>query len=701
MGTPTLLVGAVRWSESERTLGGGEILKAVDWQERINVSALNDDLTTELVTAFSASDEHLDEQAVRKIVKLAQGNPLLAEMLVSDWDTSGAKSLVMFDASSDKDDVSWSPPDTLNSVLARQYEGLSNCAERLVRLLATAGRSMPSENLTRLLAVSPESFGNAVYALMERGIVSLDGNALGFRNDLHSEYVYSEMSKETRKYQHAHLAQHLSAAQDQNEFQHGLEASHHYLKAGWISEATELACNGAERAITCGAPQEAVKALEAVRNNRLGETNLELEILLAKAYTAQGSFELSRRILQSIRDLDANTIQRAIVANLWAEALHRGRLAENEAAIATAANNAVTAATSIGDQRLFLKAQQIAAEVAHESGTWETLKRIEDECTKLAEETDNNEVLGLANLTLGYCSLASGDPSAAAARFTNSAHLFGILKLEPALYRALTGLGMSATNLGHFDKALGAFSDAAATAARSGDTVANANALQNLGSLANELGRFGQAASYFRRAIELDTNISTSRVSTALYCNVANLSLTIGNLHEAGTFVATAVVAADKAQLWHHLVNVQLTGADLHLARGEQDKAWTLVEKALAITGDRYRLVPDLGQYLRLRGHYYSIIGDAKPVDEFTLTKVAHVLELRAFEEWCSQEDNQADAMNELAELGLLGVVAKLAAVGVRYGPLTTAAAELSGAEAVQVAFPDREWERIPSAVMD
>ncbi|MFC1640278.1 AAA family ATPase [Gemmatimonadota bacterium] len=699
-GTPAILMAAVRCSESIHGLGSGEGIDGILWQDTIDLRPLDDVQTTELISALSRSDDPVNEAVLQKILELAEGSPLVTEMLVSDWNKSGAESLVMVNVRGEEDNMTWCPPDTMRSAFARQYDGLSKCAQRLAHLLATAGRRVSIEDTRRLLAVPSETLGAAVFTLIERGIVRLEGNALGFKNDLHRAFVYSTLPQETRRYQHAHLAQHLSAAKDQGEFQHALEASHHFLKAGWIDEATNFACLGADRAITCGAPKEAVKSLEAVCGIRSGDPDNEIAILLARAYSAQGSYKQSKSTLQSILSIEATNTQAARAAHLWAEALHRGRLADDDDTLMAAAKHAVAAATNIGDQRLMMKTQQIAAEVAYEAGRWDVLENIETDCANLARETNDTEVGGLADLTLGYCRLVSGDPRIAAGLFSKSAKLFRSLKLDSSLHRALTGLGISESNVGHFDTAHDAFEGAAATAARSGDTVANANALQNLGSLSNELGRFAEAALYFRTAIALDTDISTSRVSTALFCNAANLSLALGNLDEASAFLVTATAAADRSQLWHHFVNVHLTGADLHLAKGENDEAWVLVKDALALTGDRYRLVPDLGQYWRLRRHYYTATGGDSSVDSSSLMKVAHVLELNAFDEWCSQNDQRTEALDELAELGLFGVLARLAAVGVRYGPMKSATAEPSGAGAVKEAFPDQQWEVIPSAVL-
>ena len=704
--TPTLILAAARWSRTDTSIGGGEGLKGIDWHQTIDVNPLDDTHTRELIAALAEPDRPVDDAAVAKIVELAQGNPLLIEMLVADWLKSGPNSLVMANIRGDRDHGDWRPLDTMRSALARQYAGLSDSAERLVRLLATAGRSLPLEVIPRLLALPSETVGSAVYALMERGILTLDGNAVCFKNDLHRAFVYSTLPEETRKYQHAHLAQHLSADKDRNDFQHALEASHHFLKAEWISEARELACTGAERAIIWGAPKEAQKALEAVIAVDPQSGSTPLHLYLARALAALGKYQDALDALAAWQPEYPTQNEEAFAATTRAEALHRGRLADDDNELANAVRFAFDAAVNINDQRLIMAARQIAAEVAYEAGDWEGLQKIEQECTTLGRTANDKEVRGLAHLTLGYCRLVSGDPHVAADLFSHSVESFQTIKLDSKLHRALTGLGISTSSVGVYGKAIQAFKAAAAAAARAGDSVANANALLNLGSLSNDLGRFSQAAGYFSAAIDLDRSVSTSRVSTAIYCNAANLSLTIGNFGEADAFLDAATEAAQRSQLWQHFVNVRLTGADLHLAKGAPDAAWALVKEALVQTGERHRLVPDLGQYWRLRRHYFLITGDdcARPTEVPKLTTLAHQLEFQAFEEgYPFEEQKQGEstpALTQLVQFGLFGVLAKLAAVGIRYGPLESLPDVVSGARAIVEAFPDQGWETIPAAVL-
>jgi hypothetical protein len=190
-----------------------------------------------------------------------------------------------------------------------------------------------------------------------------------------------------------------------------------------------------------------------------------------------------------------------------------------------------------------------------------------------------------------------------------------------------------------------------------------------------------------------------------LNCNAANLAIAIGNHDEAEALLIKANAAAEMSGLWHHSVSVRLTQADLHLARGESQLAWPLVQEAIAKAGSRERLVPDHGQYWRLRHHHAFISGEDPPtVPNYERMALAHSLELRALVDSVAAEatgsNYRPSAILELVEHGLYGVVARLFAVGIKQGLMQNVPGETSGASAVVNAYPNRKWEEIPSAVL-
>ncbi len=705
--TPMLLLATASCSEIEVAAGGGEGLEGVDWHEVIHLDPLDDVHTANLVRSHSEPSETIDSHVIARIVQLAQGNPYLAEMLVADWKQNGANSIAVVDDLEQLASEHWRPSDTMRRALQRQSQALPKESLHLACLLAVAGRALPMDDIPSILGLDATIVRRGALTLVERKMARLDEGMLNLRNDIHRAYLCGvAMTAERRQFYHASLTSYFKATRSQKHLQQALEASHHALRADSYDDAIRFACIGADLALASGAGEEAQSALEAVRDKWPNRTNVEAAILLAKAHSAQGSYECTLNALHSVRTEETGVSRQAVAAYLQAEALHRGRLSEDYDTLSSAAHKAFVLAEKVDNGPLAVQSLQIGAEIAHELGRWDALRMIEDACTELERESQHIEVRGLANLTLGYCRLVSGEPSVALHFFSSASQLLESLRLDSKQYRSLIGLAMSASNMDRFNWALDAFKSAVVVAERCGDAVAHANALLNIGSLSNDLGRFTEAADCFRDAINLDSEISTSRVSTAIYCNAANLAIAIGSFGEAAEFLRIATSAAERSGLWQHLVTVLLTKADLHLANGDPSKAWGLVSEALSNTGSRHRLVPDQGQYWRLRRHYYAVTGEGDAITLGTPTSITntHLLELQVFEDWYKGhyhgEGECCDAVTALVELGLFGVLARLAALGVRVSPFDSTPKETPGAIVIKDAYPEMGDERVPQSVL-
>jgi DNA-binding SARP family transcriptional activator/tetratricopeptide (TPR) repeat protein len=673
---PVLLLASMRSEDSRYALTSAEPVDGVGWTSGIEVSPLDENRTFQLIGQL---DPRLDETSgdlPRRIAELSQGNPYLTEMLVSDWRNNQGESLVALEMRKETGDVSWRPPETMRLAFARQYEGLTHDTRHVVHLLAVAGRSVPVDELESLLSISPATLDRTALELIDRAIVRTDGGSLGFKNELHRAYVYyHSMSKEARDYHHARLARSLTATGEEDDFQRALEASHHYLNAGMEGEAVEAVCRGAELAVIRGAPKEAERAIKAVIDRSECLASAKPVVLMSAALSAQQQFHRSLTTLASCDIATCDPKYRAMAFNLRAEALHRGRLA-SPAEIAVAADKALAAASAASDPRLALAAFQVLAEVAFEADDWDRVAEVEHACTEIGKDSGDLDVRAIACMTLGYCRLVSGDFEGAMEKLTFSCHQLAQQKHEAKLHWALNGLGICYTNLGRFQKAVATLQQAMSVAGASGDNVARANSCANLGSLYYELGRFDEATKYFDRASQLNVGGSNCRVSSAIDCNAANLAIALGDFKQAEELLDRAESSAEKAHLWQYSVNVLLTWADLELAREQPELAWSRVDEALHLAGDRHHTVPDMGQYGRLRLHYEWATGTMGS-SEFTsmawrppiTSRLTHRLEVRAFEEWVANSEGrgsaQRSAIDQLVEHRLFGIIARLAAVHV------------------------------------
>jgi tetratricopeptide (TPR) repeat protein len=685
-----------------------EISGLVEWQNQIQLDPLDNECTRKMIGALASGEIQLREDVCSKIAELSRGNPYLTEMLVSDWRNNAHDSLVAAVMNEADADASWHPPQTMRRAFLQQYQGLSGFAERTLHILAVAGRSISIRELEHLLKSEDSSIDQAVLELIDRAIIRTSNGALGFTNELHRAFVYFEvMSQEARTFHHARLGEYLGLCADEHDFQRALEASHHFLKAGMINDAVKAACVGADLAITRGAPKEAEKALQGVECST--ERAQDIDLLLARAFSAQQRFQESLTLLSYFNTAE-QTAEAPLILTLRAEALHRGRLADTQT-IREVANEAIRASHEAGNHQLTLKAQQVFAEIAYENGWWEEIRNVEAMSQEVARTATNTETRALALFTFGYCRLASGDIYAARTSFSSSSNEFERLGHHPALHRALNGLGICYTRLGDCERAVLTLNDAIQVAERSSDLVASANSHANLGAVLNESGAFYKAAEAFAKAMAVLSETTNPRVRVAVYCNAAILSIMIGSFAEAADLLELAEAAANRSRIWQHSVSVLLTQADLHLAVDQQEAAWELVDQAVSITAGRTHLIPDYGQYYRLRRHFSWAAGynidQELGLDTWTMRSgigMGHCLEGRAFDEWVAGQDagqnnKSPTAANELIDRQLFGILARLASVKILPTPLPAPLDGESGASLVARVFPEREFGTIPASV--
>src|SRR5439155_4019379 len=94
----------------------------------------------------------------------------------------------------------WTPPEDLRAVFARQYGALSIDAQHVLQVLSVAGRAMAPLELTNLLGLPGGVVAQASLELLDRGVGRVEEGQLSFKNELHRAYVYYTMGDDRRKY---------------------------------------------------------------------------------------------------------------------------------------------------------------------------------------------------------------------------------------------------------------------------------------------------------------------------------------------------------------------------------------------------------------------------------------------------------------------------------------------------------------------
>lgn len=208
-----------------------------------DLAALTDDLTARhvpvaqialrplddsAVEALAMSRHPLDGDAVRQVVRAAEGNPLLA--------VESCQALAAGDRG---------PPPNLRASVRASCSRLPEPGVRLVQLLAAAGRPLAPAELDRLGLADIDALE---IAAMAEGLLTRRRGALGFRHELLREAAYAEIANPARL--HDRIASVIDAPRH-------ADVAHHLAAAGRASEAAGQWVAAAADARRVGALDEA------------------------------------------------------------------------------------------------------------------------------------------------------------------------------------------------------------------------------------------------------------------------------------------------------------------------------------------------------------------------------------------------------------------------------------------------------------
>ena len=710
---PVMVVATARTTEPRGIgLSGDAGFREFDWHESAVIPPLTTDDALEAVDTMLGDEPRTDPPPRTTITQLAEGNPYLLEMLVSDWIRDPADSLVAAEARGEPTAAKWHPPDTMRRAFDRQYRGLFGNAERIVNLLAVAGRRISLAEVASMLAISAQHVDRAVLELIQRGIVRAEAEFLVFKNEMHRAFVYYAMSEESRVYLHGLLARVASQRGAPDDFQSALEESHHCLKAGMVDRAIEAVMRGAELAVIHGAAGEAEKALNRVLGPASGPKVNRLHLLLAQALAAQGKYQAAVNALARWDATEQPPAERVAAALVESESLIRGRLADG-LSLRDATARALYHAKALGTESDQMRALQIGAEAAAEAGDFEELSDITNEVKQIRASTNHPHTEALTDLTIGYSSLVSGSPLLAVEHFRALLAAADPASLERERRRAYTGLGWAHWILGRGAEALQLFRQSAAIAEQINDVHGIVSSWSNIGSLTDDLGMFTSSADAYRRALHFATLEPNPKSLADLHIDIAGLEITLGHLESAAAHLNKAIKYAETAAHPRILGMVWIVQVDLHLAHSEFDAAWRALEEAEHAWIGR-DLLDNVGRYDRVRAHYYLDRYGYKEMrrlrhEQLTAHRsesVCNRIQFGLFEEWAAHQagcelDRPWTAVRDAVALGFIGLIGSAAAVGIVPHELPQRHRRESGARYVTRVFPEAGLEEVPAEIDD
>ncbi len=315
----------------------------------------------------------------------------------------------------------------------------------------------------------------------------------------------------------------------------------------------------------------------------------------------------------------------------------------------------------------------MSVEVAAETSDLGALAAGRARAARLEQSSGADETRAMAQLTQGSCLIFGGFPDQATGLLRNSARLLDGLSLDPELRLALNLLAVALVYTGSYREAISTLRRALQVASRSGDSAACGVCWSSLGVVYEDLGRVTTAEECYTKAVALASN---PRRACEIHVNLAGLMILVGDFIRARQSIEIAKQQGTLSQLWWLERNSLLIEADYHIAEGNPESAWPLVEEAQVFGRGRTYALGGMPRFQRLTRHYLWATEGVEAMTRFArserarhLTTIRGQLEVRAFEEWVLKKKEGlrpqlgASAFEELRQRKLHGTLAYLRAL--------------------------------------
>lgn len=707
-GSKVFLVGTYTLESAPVQYEGIRGPAGVTWHSALEVSPLGVAEVRELINHLMSGDGTSPRKDVQsKIAELSQGNPYYIEILVTDWKRHGTGSLIASELRDVPTPMEGRRLPTERHMLARVHESLSDLGRQVVNAVAVAKRALLPAEIEATLEAETNHLYSELVSLVEHNLLGFDRARLMVKNELYRAYAYYAMPFDLRRLYHARLGNALRKLASDETDARLLEAALHLFLGGETVEARKLLLTAAERAIKLGAPAEAERALRVVFPE--GGRDLTACCLLAEALSAQGKYrEVERLCSMELSRQNGGQHAEAFLAVLRLEACQRGRLYPESSITRMSVEARRMLEDLEASTSLKLRALQAIAEIASETNEDTALGAILDEALQVANEVNLEEHRGRALMTAGYCHFVSHRADAARQCFFQSLECFDVRGFEPERARILNGIGGAFLLDGDVGAGFQNFRKAAQLAKALRDFGRLSTIASNLGAGYEWMGMFTDAAYAYERADLLNSQTTTPRNTVSVTLNRFDLALILGDITEARTQLTRAreAAAAAKSELLDFRADV--AEADLHLATGEPERAWILLERVLAEKRIRFGALGDVARVARLLALLDVTQGrdphkaNAAPYAS-RLKTVVQWIEYRGTLEWLYTRNKQiAVAAGESAlqiarKRGLIGIIARLTAMGIYPWNVPLRGDSETARDLIARAFGDTQKRDIPA----
>jgi DNA-binding CsgD family transcriptional regulator len=458
-------------------------------------------------------------------------------------------------------------PDSVRDALSVQLEQLPPAAQRVVRVLAAAGRRVDHRLLERV--ATADDLAPALRAAADARVIVASRDSYEFRHALLREAAYADLLPGEREALHAALARELEASGGT-----AGELAHHWHAAGEREPALVASVRAGREAERLYAHPEALRhyqrALELFAPLP-GLDQVDLAERAAEAASATGDTQLAIALAERAVELAAGARQHALLARLLWDA-GRGP----EALPASARAVALTPRDRTPERARMLESH---ARLLLLTGRAQEAQSPIDEAVAIARELGEHEIEAAALATRVIAMEGRADASVAAGREALlAAQRDGGADTR---LRAYINASEALDHGGRVEAAIDLAREGVEKSRRLG--MERAMGIHMKGEIAGrlvKLGRFDEAADTIEEARR---GAPEGTAAVALHHAAAALAVRRG---EAGVAEALGRAHAAEAGSGQSTARGAAALAELALWEGDPARAWAIVDEALALVRD-------------------------------------------------------------------------------------------------------------------
>ena len=526
--------------------------------------------------------DSIDDDFVEKMQKASGGNPLFLDyamdLFIKEKVVERRKGLVvpLYEINI---------PSSLEEIITRSLNLLPEKAATILRYASIQGATFLIDVLKEQLKLRDEEFRRNLSLLEREGFIyPADEERYGFIHNQAREIIYKTCMR--KKELHREVADLIESLHKDDLNTHYLELADHYFEAGAWKWAAKYATKAGDENLRLYSLGDAIfaynMALTALKMEKEedGIATGKLLLMLCNTYVLAGKWDKAFASAIEALEIFEKTGSRNQIINAY---LALGNVERERSKLDEASDwyqKAMEMAREELDNQAIAKAARGLGYISWRWGNYESALSMLAEAEKIAKEI-NDPLYGTIMVDTGNVYSALGDLEKA-----REYYMKGVEALQNSgnlwdLARAYNNLGDSYLQTMEWDRALEFFEKCSEVAKKAGLNNFLGWSLFNSAEALSGKGELQDALTYLDRALPILESIKDINGLSGVYRDYGIVYLKLGDYAKAETNLLKAMHYAEEADSADIMLDTKIDIAQLHILKGETEKAKEILELAL------------------------------------------------------------------------------------------------------------------------